>query len=77
MGLTHNYLDNLFAKAAQITTGQDVVTTTQGQVEGARFVTGGTGEPMELPEEGTENIEFEKHSKADGEEEAASGSGRS
>ena len=56
------------------------MTTTQGQAEdraGARFGTAGTGEPMELQEEGTENIEFPQHSKADGEEEAVSATGKS
>lgn len=54
------------------------MTTTQGQAEDrAPLGTAGTGEPMELQEEGTENIEFPQHSKADGEEEAVSATGKS
>ena len=73
MGLTHNYLDNLFAKAALITTNHAVDTNTQHQDEAAAACgTGGTGaaehEVLGTEEKDEAKIEFPEREKADGEE---------
>ena len=77
VGLTHNYLDNLFAKAALITTSHAVETQHQDE-SAAPCGTGGTGagesEPLGTEEAKDEaKIEFPGQVKEDGAEEGEGG----